>query len=149
MINKHDLAKALADNARQISTANGYELVANNTSFTPDPNTLYVTQKTLFGDDNNRGTEDNSFDLQFGIYQINIYTPKASENAEWEGMKIGGVYQAGFARGTELTYNNQMVRMMNSSLREMTSLTSASLTPAGNSATHKTHILSAKFSIIN
>lgn len=137
MINALDLAKALANNALSISTINGYNLVPNNETYLPGINETWVQQAALFGDERG-GLADDSSDLQFGIYQISIHTPKTTPSAEWDGLAIAGVYKTGFKRGTELVYNNQMVRMMDSSLR-----------PLDFSATHLTTVLSVRYSVIN
>ena len=138
MINKHDLAKALLNQARLIAVNNSYNLIPNGMAYQPDPNTAYIQEFVLYGDDNAIGMSDNSCDIQLGIYQITINTPKAQEGSKWTGLKIGGVYQSGFARGTELIYNDQKVRIKNSALSEMDS-----------DDTHDAHALSIKYSIIN
>ena len=138
MINKHDLAKALLNQARLIAVNNSHTLIPNGMKYQPDPNTAYIQEFVLYGDDNGRGTEDNSKDLQLGVYQITINTPKAQDGSKWSGLKIGGVYQSGFARGTELIYNGQVVRIKN-----------ASLIPMDSDDTHNVHILSINYSIIN
>jgi len=138
MINKHDLAKALLNQARLIAVNNSYNLIPNGKAYQPDPNTAYIQEFVLYGDDNAIGMSDNSCDIQLGIYQITINTPKAQEGSKWTGLKIGGVYQSGFARGTELIYNDQKVRIKNSALSEMDS-----------DDTHDAHALSIKYSIIN
>jgi len=138
MINKHDLAKALLNQARLIAVNNSYLLIPNGMPYQPDPNTAYIQEFVLYGDDNAIGMSDNSCDIQLGIYQITINTPKAQEGSKWTGLKIGDVYQAGFARGTELIYNDQKVRIKNSALL-----------PMDSDDTHDVHALSIKYSIIN
>ena len=138
MINKHDLAKALLNQARLIAVNNSYTLIPNGKAYQPDPNTAYIQEFVLYGGDNAIGMSDNSCDIQLGIYQITINTPKAQEGSKWTGLKIGDVYQAGFARGTELIYNDQKVRIKN-----------GTLLPMDSDDTHDVHVLSIKYSIIN
>lgn len=138
MINKFSLAKALYDNAKFIADNNGYNLVAEMESYTSDPNEAYLTEAVLYGPDNTIGLADCSNDIQLGIYQINIYTPKANQGAKWQGLQIGGVIQAGFSKGTQLTHNDQMVRIKNTSL-----------IPLGEDDTHLITILSINYSIIS
>jgi len=138
MISKNDLAKALLNQARVISTANSYLLIPNGATYEPDPNTTYIQEFMIYGDDNSIGMADCSSDIQLGIYQININTPKSLEGAKWLGLKIADIFQAGFARGTQLTYNGQMVRTKNSSIQ-----------PMDGDDTHEIHILSVSYSVIN
>ena len=138
MISKHDLAKALSNKAREIATANGYNLIANNEQYTPDVNEEYIQQFTLGGPSNALGMEDDSPDLQFGVYQISVHTPKSSRSAEWDGLKIAEKFQLGFKRGTELVYNNQMVRTKESDIQ-----------PLKYDPTHLMHVLSVRYSVIN
>ena len=138
MISKHDLAKALLNKAREIATANSYVLVPDGSKYEPDQNTTYIQEFVIYGDDNARGIEDSSSDLQFGIYQISVNTPKALSGAKWLGLKIADIFQTGFARGTELTCNSQTVRTKNSSIQ-----------PMETDDTHETHILSVTYSVVN
>jgi hypothetical protein len=138
MISKHDLAKALAAQAKVISTANSYNLIAEGKSYTPDVNAVYVEEMALYGNDNAIAMDDESSDYMIGIYQINIHTPRSSLSGKYDGLKIGEVFQTGFKRGTTLTYNNQKLRTKNSSLK-----------PMDFSDTHFIHILSIVFDVIN
>lgn len=138
MISKHDLAKALSNKAREIAAANGYNLIANNEQYTPNVNEEYIQQFVLGGPNNALGMEGDSPDLQFGVYQISIQTPKSSRSAEWDGLKIAEVFQLGFKRGTKLVYNNQMVRTEESNIQQL------KFDP-----THLTHVLSVRYSVIN
>jgi hypothetical protein len=137
MINKHDIAKALLNKARQVASDNSYLLIPDGESYEPDLNATYIQEKTLYGDDNSIGLADASSDIQFGIYQINVNTPKSDIGGKWSGLKIADIYQLGFAKGTELTFGGQMLRIKNTSIREMEQM-----------KTHFTHILSAEFSVI-
>ena len=138
MISKFDLAKALYEQAKLIAGNNSYLLIPEGKEYEPDPNATYIQEFVLYGPDNAIGLADCSNDMQLGIYQINVNTPKAQAGAKWAGLKIGDVFQAGFARGTQLIYNDQMVRMKNSTLL-----------PMDPDETHEVHVLSINFSIIN
>ena len=138
MINKYSISKALYDNTKQVSTANGFLLIANGKAYTPSPNDVYVQEMTIYGDDNSVGIADNSSDIQMGIYQININTPKALTGGKWQGLQMVDIYQAGFSKGLELTFNGQMLRIK-----------SAKLSTMMQSDTHFIHILSIAYSVIN
>ena len=138
MINSFNIAKALLDNTQSISDANSYLLIPDGESFTPNPNDTYIEEFALYGPDVPIGLEDSSSDIQIGIYQLNINTPKAEVGSRWAGLAIEGVLRAGFARGTELTFGGQMVRIRDSSITQMEP-----------SDTHETHILNITYSVIN
>ena len=138
MISKFDLAKALYDNAKTISDANGFTLIADGEKYETDPKVGYVREFTLFGDDEPIGISDDSSDIQRGIYQLTIYTPKVQEGGKWKGLKDAETYQAGFARGLQLTYNGQTVRIRNSSVA-----------PTRSDDTHFMTVLSVRYSVIN
>jgi hypothetical protein len=138
MISKFSLAKALFNQAKLITDNNSLLLIPNGKGYEPDPNTTYIQEFVLYGPDNSIGLADCSNDIQLGVYQLNINTPKAQEGAKWRGLQIGDILQAGFARGTELIHNSQMVRMKTSTL-----------IPMDADDTHEIHILNINFSIIN
>lgn len=138
MINKFDLAKALYDNAKAVSDANGYTLVADGQEYETSPDIAYVREYALFGDDDPIGISDNSSDIQFGIYQLTICTPKIQEGSKWVGLNMVGIYESGFQRGTVLTYNGQSVRIRNSSVA-----------PLPSDETHLIRALSIQYSVIN
>lgn len=138
MISKHDLSRALATKAREIASDNSYNLVANNEQYTPDVNEVYIQQFVLGGTSNSPWLADDSDELQFGIYQISVHTPKSSRSAELDGLQIAEVFQLGFKRGTELVYNGQMVRMLEGNIQPLTF-----------DPTHLTHVLSVRYSVIN
>ena len=138
MISKFDLAKALYEQAKLIAGSNSYLLIPNGEAFEPDPNATYIQEFPLYGDDTPRGIEDDSPDMQIGIYQLSINTPKSNEGSNWQALAIAKVLQLGFGRGTELIFNQQMVRMRSSSLTQL-----------DDDDTHKIYALSITFTVIN
>lgn len=138
MINKFNIAKSLLDKAKQVSSDNSYLLIPDGESYTSEPNTTYIEEKVLYGDDLSVGISDNSSDIQFGIYQLNVMTPKAEEGGKWSGLQIAGVYQTEFSKGLELSFGGQMLRLKNASVK-----------PMGQNDTHFMHVLSVEFSVIN
>ncbi len=138
MISNFDTDKALLAQAKIIATANGYRLVTDGESYQPDPNELYIKEHVINGDDESRGIEDGSPDVQIGIYQLTVFAPKANEGAKWQSVQVCDVLRDGFARGTELIFNQQMVRMRSSSLKRL-----------GDDDTHKIYALSITFTVIN
>ena len=72
MINKFNIAKALINKAIQVSDDNAYELVSDGKSYSSDPNTTYIEEMVLYGEDQSIGIGDDSSDIQFGIYQLNM-----------------------------------------------------------------------------
>lgn len=137
MIDKFKLAKALNELASATALAATVDFVNEGESYDPDVNKAYIEEFVLYGSDNVVGLADDSDDIQFGFYQININTPKANTGAKWQGLAIAGNYQLAFKRGVELLNGGQMVRMINSSL-----------VPMDATETHYTHILSIKYSVI-
>lgn len=138
MISKYDLAKALYEQAKLVCANNGYLLIPEGQTYEPEPSATYVQEFVLYGEDTAPGLADDSSDIQLGIYQININTPKEKAGAKWIGLQMAETIQTGFKRGTELTYNGQMVRTK----------TTATLAMLPNE-THEVHILSINFSVIN
>lgn len=136
MIKKFDLAKALRNQADIVATANSYVLVANGEGFEPDINNSHIEEIVLFGDDNSVGLSDLSSNIQFGIYQLSVHSPK--HKTKWAGLKIIDVLQASFVKGLELTFDGQMVRIK-----------TTSLAPMMQNDTHLIFHLSITFSIIN
>lgn len=138
MINKFNIAKALLDKAVTVSNDNSYLLIPDGESYTPDPNTTYIEEKVIYGDDLSVGISDISSDIQFGIYQINVMTPRAKEGGKWAGLQITGIYQGEFSKGLGLSFGGQTLRIKNSTVK-----------PMGKDDTHFVHILSINFSVIN
>ena len=138
MINKFNIAKALLNKAKQVSTDNGYLLIPESQKHEPSPGETYAQEMVLYGDDNSIGISDNSSDVQFGIYQLNINTPKSESGGKWSGLTISSVYQAGFSKGLELAFGGQSLKIK-----------SASLSTMMQNDTHYIHILSVKYSVIN
>lgn len=135
MINKFDLAKALNNQAKIVTDANSWVLVANGQDFTPDVNNIHVREFVLYGDDNG-GLANDSSDIQIGIYQLSVYTPKTL--TKWRGLQVIDILQASFSKGLKLIFNNQMVVIINSSLEHM-----------DINDNHIIHHLSIRFSVIN
>lgn len=138
MIDSFSIAKALLDNSQFIADAGGYTLIPNGESYTPDPNATYIEEFVLYGPDNAIGLADDSSDIQIGMYQINVNTPKSEDGSKWKGLKISNIFKAGFNRGKELIFNGQMVRIRNTSI-----------IPMDMNETHETHILNISYSVIN
>ena len=138
MISQSDLAKALYDQAKSICDLNGYTLIPNGKPYSPTPNDAYIEEFVIYGDEEARGIEDSSSDLQLSIYQLSIHTPKGQAGKMWLARSMADTLRAGFARGTELTHNNQMARTKSSSLIEL-----------GGSETHDMHAVSINVSVIN
>ncbi len=138
MINKFSIAKALLDNAQSIADTNGYDLVPEGGEYTADPNTTYIQEYCLYGDDNMIGMAAGDNDIQFGVYQININTPKAMAGAKWLALNIAGVYQSGFSKTTQLTNDGQKLTILGSSLNQL-----------DGDDTHMQYVLSINFSVIN
>jgi len=138
MINKFNIAKSLFNKAKAVSDDNSYLLIPEGESYKKDPNTTHIEEMVIYGDDNSVGISDDSSDIQFGIYQINVYTPKAEEGGKWSGLQIAGVYQAEFSKGLELSFGGQTVRLKN-----------ATVQPMIQNDTHFVHVLSIVYSVIN
>lgn len=138
MINNFNIAKALFDKAEQVSTSNSYLLIAQGEKHEPNPNETYIEEFPMFGDDNSVGLADASSDIQFGIYQINVNTPKAEKGGKWSGLNIAGVYKSAFSKGLTLSFGGQNVRIKN-----------VSVNPMNMNDTHFTHVLSITYSVIN
>lgn len=137
MISKHDLAKALATKCKEIADDNSYLLIAEGIPYSPTVDATYIKEAVLYGSDNANALNDDSSDYMIGIYQLSIYTPRSSLSGKYDDLAISEVFQTGFKRGTELTYNNQSLRIKTSTLR-----------PMDFSDTHFLHILSISFNVI-
>jgi len=114
MISNFNIAKALFDKAKAISTANGYTFIPEMSEYTSDPEQVYIKEHALFGSNRSFGLADDSPDTQRGIYQLTVCTPKSHEGGKWAGLTTASIYQAGFAKGTELTHGGQMLRIATS-----------------------------------
>lgn len=136
MIKKSDLALALRTKAIEVTTANSITLVFSGREFTPEVDQSYVKEDPLFGDDNKIGYEDTSSDFQIGIYQLMVFSPREKSNLA--GLDIVDVLAIGFARGTELTENGQMVRTMETTV-----------TPLDYNNTHLMYAVRIKYSVIH
>lgn len=137
MINKKNIAQALVLQANTIASLNTYIFITQGEQYEQNINDTYIEEMPLFGDDNSIGISDNSSDIQFGIYQLNIYTPKSNDGGRWEGLEIADVYQAGFAKGLEIEQGGQVVRIKSTSLAVMQ-----------QTKDHFKHILSVAYSVI-
>ena len=138
MINKFDLAKALYEQAKLVAANNSYLLIPEGKAYEPDPNETFIREAIVYGPDIPMGLADDSGDAQMGFYQLAINTPKANDGSTWAARKIAGVLEVGFARGTQLIYNSQMVRIKNVTLREIES-----------TDTHKVSVLTVNYTVIN
>ena len=138
MINNFNIAKALFDKAKAISTANNYTLVPEASEYTSNPEQVYIKEYALFGDNRPIGLADNSSDMQRGIYQLTICVPKSQEGSKWSALTIAATYQAVFAKGLELTHGGQKVRIVS---------TGTNILDADD--THVQIALSIRYSIIN
>ena len=138
MINKFNLAKALFDNVKAIADTNSFLLIANGDDYETNPNETFLQEIVLYGDDVSLGVSNNSSDIQLGIYQVNINTPKAQEGSKWLGLQMAGIIQSGFAKGNKLTFGSQLVTIKSTTLESMF-----------QNDTHMVHILSIKYSVIN
>jgi len=138
MINKFNIAKALFNEAEQVSNDNSYLLIPEGKKHKQDPNETYIEEKVIYGGDNSVGISDDSSDIQFGIYQLNIHTPQAEKGGKWAGLEIAGVYQTEFIKGLKLSLDGQSLRIK-----------STSVMPMNQSKTHYIHILSIVYSVIN
>jgi hypothetical protein len=136
MISKFDLAKALRNQAVIVTDANSLRLVGNGESFSPDVNESHVEEIVLYGDDNTVGVGNDSSDVQVGIYQLSAHTPIAQQ--KWAGLSIVDILAASFTKGLKLTFNSQLVIIMESSIAQMMT-----------NDTHNIHHLSVRFSVIN
>lgn len=135
MISKFNIAKALIDQAQVVADANTYLLIPRGKQFTPEVNVMHVEEYVLYGDDNSVGLSDNSSDIQFGIYQLSIHTPKTE--TKWNGLSVVDIFQASFVKGLQLTSGGQMLRIKSSALG-----------PMFQNDTHFIHILSITYSVI-
>lgn len=138
MINNFNIAKALFDKAEQVSTSNSYLLIAQGEKHEPNPNETYIEEMPIYGDDDSVGLADTSSDIQLGIYQINVNTPKAEKGGKWSGLNIAGVYKAAFSKGLTLSFGGQSLRIKNTTVK-----------PMDMDNTHFTHVLSIVYSVIN
>ncbi len=138
MISRFSLSKALLDKAQEVADNNGYLLVPNGAEYETDPNELYIQEYVIYGPDNTIGAANDSNAIQLGVYQININTPKAWEGSKWKGLEVVDVFVAAFSRGTQLTINSQMLKILNIDSQLM-----------DGDDTHDMHILSINYSVIN
>lgn len=138
MISKKDLAKALLNKTVEVAGDNNYNLIPYGEKYDPGVNETYIKEYCIYGDDNTVGMANNSSDIQFGVYQLSIHTPKTETGYRWKGAEIADVFTSAFSMGLQLTYNGQMVEILK-----------ASLTIPSISNTHMVHILSIRFDVIN
>ena len=138
MISSFSIAKCLLDKTQEVATANGYTLVQFGAKYSPSPSETYIREIPLFGEDRMIGLADNDSDIQYGFYQINIYTPKDNTGGKWQARTIESVFKTAFKKGTELTHNAQMLRTRNSKVIQ-----------SDSNDTHNVHILSINYSVIN
>lgn len=138
MIIAQELAKALLNKANEVAIANSYTLIPQGQQYSPGIDETYVMESCLFGDNTTIGYANNSKDIQFGVYQIAIYTPKTQEGYRWLGLSIADKFSEAFAMGAQLSSGGQMVEILK-----------ASVTSPTLSSTHMTHILSVRFNVIN
>ena len=136
MIKKADLALSLRKKAIEISTANNYKLIYEGREFKPITGKSHIADTVMDGDDNKIGMEDGSNDFQIGIYQLMVFYPREKSNLG--ALDITDTYQLGFIRGTELTENGQMARIMESSVTELK-----------YNPTHLMYAISIKYSVIH
>ncbi len=142
MINPSDLAKALINEAKIITDANSITLVTSDGKtedgerFSPDVNDPYVQEFVLFGDDTSVGLANDSSDIQIGIYQLSIHSPKTK--SKFIGLDIAVLLKNHFVRGLEPTFNGQKAVVIVSSL--------SGLMPT---ETFNVYHLSITFSVIN
>lgn len=138
MISKFNLVKALRDQALAVATANGWDLVSNPqpVNYRPDPNTIFIEEKALFGDDTPLGLADTSKDFQVGIYQLNVNVPRTF--SQFSLLEKVDIFSIAFAKGVELTHAGQMVRMKEQEVKTLFVR-----------ETHATGILSVIYTVIN
>lgn len=136
MIDEFDLAKALRDQADIVAAANSYTLVGNGEGFEPDVNALYIEEIVLYGNNESIGLANNSSDIEIGIYQLSVHSPKTQP--KWVGLQVVGVLKAHFVRGLKPSFNGQQAIIETSSLA-----------PMMHNDTHLIHHLSITFSVIN
>lgn len=136
MISKFDLAKALRDQATIVATANSYTLVGNGEGFEPDVNASHIEEIVLYNDDESIGLANNSSDIQLGVYQLSVHSPKTQ--TKWIGLQIIDVLSTHFVMGLKPSFNGQQVVIKK-----------ASLSPMMQNNTHIIHHLSITFSVIN
>lgn len=136
MISTFDLAKALRDQAKIVTDANGLTLVGNGEGFAADVNESHIEEIVLYGDDNSVGLAAATSDIQFGIYQLSVHSPK--NQTKWAGLKIIDILQAHFVRELKPSFNGQGAVINDSSL-----------SPMDQNETHLIHHISITFSVIN
>lgn len=136
MIKKIDLALSFRNKAEEIADSNNYTIVLEGREFEPSLTQTYITEHVLFGDDNKIGMEDSSNDFQIGIYQLTVNVPRNKSNLF--ALDIVDTFKLGFARGTELTENGQMARVMESSVSAL-----------DYNPTHLMYAISIKYSVIH
>jgi hypothetical protein len=138
MINKYDVARALATRSKEVATDNSYNLVAEGKQYTPDVNASYIEEHVIYGKDAPMSLDNESKFYMVGIYQIDVNTPRSSISCKYDGLLIAGVFQTAFSRGTVLTSNGQSLRVKSSSIK-----------PLEYNETHLLHALSITFDVIN
>jgi len=140
MISKFDLAKGLRDQAKIVTDANSLILVSDAKTedekiFIADVNNSHVVESVLYGDDSSIGLAGSSSDIQIGIYQLSVYSPKI--DPKWTGLRIVDLLQTHFVRTLEPTFNGQKSVIVDSSIG-----------PMMNDDSHFVHHLSIRFSVI-
>ena len=139
MISKFDLAQSLLDKAVSVSSDNNYTLIPFGEKYEPSASETYVTEYVIYGDDNSLGYSVESSDIQFGIYQLTIYTPKTEKGYQWKGLAMVDVYSREFSQGLHLA----------SKQGQQIEIIKASTSAPNLSKTHMAHVLSIRFNVIN
>lgn len=135
MIDKFNLAKALKDQADIVATVNNYTLVSNGEGFEPDVNKSHIEEVVLYNDDDSIGLAVDSSDIQVGVYQLSVHTPK--NETKWAGLAIVKVLNLHFVRGLKPSFDGQEVI-----------IETASLSPMMQNETHNVHHFSIVFSVV-
>lgn len=137
MINKMYVAQALKLQAKTATDALSVTLIGGDKGYQPTPTQTLVIESPLFGDDEAIGVGDDSSDLQTGIYQLDVLTPKVNGN-KWQALNLATQINQYFTRGTELTKSGQKVRIKNTNTSSLI-----------QDDTHFRYALSITFTVIN
>lgn len=86
-----------------------------NEDYTPVLDTLYIRPAHLPGDVSQATLGDTGTDLNIGVYQIDVFAPaNQGRNA---GLVVADNIANHFKRGTVLTYNSRVVRIVTAQMK--------------------------------
>lgn len=117
MIKDFDISKALVDYVK--ANISGFDIVETGESYSPSPETEYIQEAVILGDEFSLGVNGSSSDKVNGTYQLKVAT-KISRQRWYHANKCDEV-KALFAKYGIVSNNAQEVRFLNTSKSPATS----------------------------